>query len=52
MQTKQKLKVSILISDLSVTGAGRWGGGGVRSSLLAQALQKLEYQVEILGFLA
>ncbi|MEO1374002.1 MAG: glycosyltransferase family 4 protein [Cyanobacteria bacterium J06635_10] len=50
MQTKQKLKVSILISDLSLTGAGRWGGGGVRSFLLAQALQKLECQVEILGF--
>ncbi|MEM9923594.1 MAG: glycosyltransferase family 4 protein [Cyanobacteria bacterium P01_D01_bin.50] len=50
MQNKKKLKVSILISDLSVTGEGRWGGGGVRSFLLAQALQKLECQVEILGF--
>lgn len=49
-QTKKKLKVSILVSDLSSAGAGRWGGGGVRSFLLAQALQKLEYEVEILGF--
>jgi glycosyltransferase involved in cell wall biosynthesis len=49
-QSKTQLKVSILVSDLSSAGAGRWGGGGVRSFLLAQALQKLEYQVEILGF--
>jgi glycosyltransferase involved in cell wall biosynthesis len=44
------LKVSIIVSDLSSSGAGRWGGGGVRSFLLAQALQQLEYEVEILGF--
>ncbi|MEO0935933.1 MAG: glycosyltransferase family 4 protein, partial [Cyanobacteria bacterium J06641_2] len=50
MQSKKQLKVSIVVSDLSSAGAGRWGGGGVRSFLLAQALQKLEYQVEILGF--
>jgi glycosyltransferase involved in cell wall biosynthesis len=49
-QNKTQLKVSILVSDLSSAGAGRWGGGGVRSFLLAQALQKLQYQVEILGF--
>ncbi|MEA5600854.1 glycosyltransferase family 4 protein [Nostoc sp. UHCC 0252] len=49
-QSKNKLKVSILVSDLSKAGAGRWGGGGVRSFLIAQALQKLEYEVEILGF--
>jgi glycosyltransferase involved in cell wall biosynthesis len=49
-QSKTQLKVSILVSDLSSAGAGRWGGGGVRSFLLAQALQKLQYQVEILGF--
>lgn len=50
MQSKKQPKVSIVVSDLSSAGAGRWGGGGVRSFLLAQALQKLEYQVEILGF--
>ncbi|WP_413198656.1 glycosyltransferase family 4 protein [Nostoc piscinale] len=49
-QSKHQLKVSILVSDLSSAGAGRWGGGGVRSFLIAQALQKLDYQVEILGF--
>ncbi|MBD2344412.1 glycosyltransferase family 4 protein [Anabaena subtropica] len=47
---KSKLKVSIIVSDLSSAGAGRWGGGSVRSFLLAQALKKLNYQVEILGF--
>lgn len=50
MQSKKQPKVSIVVSDLSSAGAGRWGGGGVRSFLLAQALQKLGYQVEILGF--
>ena len=50
MQSKKQLKVSIVVSDLSSAGAGRWGGGGVRSFLLAQALQKLDYEVEILGF--
>jgi glycosyltransferase involved in cell wall biosynthesis len=49
-QSKTKLKVSLLVSDLSSAGAGRWGGGGVRSFLIAQALQKLGYEVEILGF--
>jgi len=47
---KSRLKVSIVVSDLSSAGAGRWGGGSVRSFLLAQALQRLNYQVEILGF--
>ncbi|MEJ1933209.1 glycosyltransferase family 4 protein [Nostoc sp. NIES-2111] len=47
---KSSLKVSIIVSDLSSAGAGRWGGGSVRSFLLAQALQKLNYEVEILGF--
>lgn len=47
---KSNLKVSIVVSDLSSAGAGRWGGGSVRSFLLAQALQKLNYEVEILGF--
>ncbi|MEO3705686.1 glycosyltransferase family 4 protein [Trichormus azollae] len=45
------MKVSILVSDLSSVGAGRWGGGSVRSFLLAQSLQELNYQVEILGFI-
>ena len=43
------MKVSILTSDLSEQGAGRWGGA-VRPFLLAQALQQLNYSVEILGF--
>jgi glycosyltransferase involved in cell wall biosynthesis len=49
-QSKTKLKVSLLVSDLSSAGAGRWGGGGVRSFLIAQSLQKLGYEVEIVGF--
>jgi len=40
----------IVVSDLSVAGAGRWGGA-VRTFLLAEALQKLEHEVEIVGFL-
>jgi glycosyltransferase involved in cell wall biosynthesis len=44
------MKISILVSDLSIVGAGRWGGGSVRSFLLAQVLQQLNYQVEIVGF--
>ncbi|MEY2976889.1 MAG: glycosyltransferase family 4 protein [Prochlorotrichaceae cyanobacterium] len=43
------MKVSILVSDLSEKGAGRWGGA-VRPFLLAQALQRLGIAVEILGF--
>ncbi len=41
--------VSILASDLSQQGAGRWGGA-VRPFLLAQALQRAGYGVEIVGF--
>ncbi|MEC4815270.1 MAG: glycosyltransferase family 4 protein, partial [Scytonema sp. PMC 1069.18] len=37
-------KVSLVVSDLS-------GGGSVRAFLLAQVLKKLDYQVEIIGFL-
>ncbi|MGB6017345.1 MAG: glycosyltransferase family 4 protein, partial [Nodosilinea sp.] len=44
-------KVSILVSDLSSQGAGRWGGA-VRPFLLAQALQSRGYPVEIVGFSA
>jgi glycosyltransferase involved in cell wall biosynthesis len=42
-------KISILVSDLSKSGAGRWGGA-VRPFLLAQALQQLGYAVELVGF--
>ncbi|QLE56564.1 glycosyltransferase family 4 protein [Nostoc sp. TCL26-01] len=38
------MKVSLVVSDLS-------GGGSVRAFLLAQILQFLNYQVEILGFI-
>jgi glycosyltransferase involved in cell wall biosynthesis len=48
MNHGSKAKISIVVSDLSSSGAGRWGGA-VRPFLLAQALQKLDYQVEILG---
>lgn len=39
-----KKKVSLVVSDLS-------GGGSVRAFLLGQVLQKLDYQVEIVGFM-
>lgn len=42
-------RVSILASDLSSQGAGRWGGA-VRPFLLSQALSKAGYQPEIVGF--
>ena len=42
-------KISIIVGDLSAKGAGRWGGA-VRPFLLDQALKKLGFQVEILGF--
>ncbi|MCU0525184.1 MAG: glycosyltransferase family 4 protein [Elainella sp. Prado103] len=42
-------KISILVSDLSSSGAGRWGGA-VRPFLLAQALQQIGYPVELVGF--
>jgi glycosyltransferase involved in cell wall biosynthesis len=41
--------VSIIVGDLSATGAGRWGGA-VRPFLLEKALRLLGLQVEILGF--
>ena len=44
----QKLKVSIVVSDLSSSGAGRWGGG-VRPFLLAEALRRLGCEVAMLG---
>ena len=42
-------KISIIASDLSSSGAGRWGGA-VRPFLLSQALKKLGWEVEIVGF--
>ncbi|MDE5090768.1 MAG: glycosyltransferase family 4 protein [Trichodesmium sp. St18_bin3_1_1] len=43
------VKISIIASDLSSNGAGRWGGA-VRPFLLSQALKKIGCDVEILGF--
>ena len=51
MGVKHSRKISIIASDLSQSGAGRWGGA-VRPFLLAQALKLLDYEVEILGFSA
>ncbi len=46
--SNQQLKISLVVSDLSRSGSGRWGGA-VRPFLLAQALQKLNYRVELVG---
>lgn len=43
------MKVSIVVGDLSSSGAGRWGGA-VRPFLLAQALKKINCEIEIVGF--
>ena len=48
-QTTSPLKISILVGDLSGSGAGRWSGA-VRPFLLAKALQKAGYLSEIIGF--
>ncbi|WP_206688460.1 glycosyltransferase [Cyanobacterium stanieri] len=45
---KHSLKISIIVSDLSSSGSGRWGGA-VRPFLLAKALQKMGHQVKIFG---
>jgi glycosyltransferase involved in cell wall biosynthesis len=42
-------KISLIVSDLSKSGAGRWGGA-VRPFLLAQALRQLGCEVKIYGF--
>lgn len=42
-------RVSILVSDLSSSGAGRWAGA-VRPFLLASALRQAGYAPEIIGF--
>ena len=47
--TGSSSRISILVSDLSSSGAGRWAGA-VRPFLLAQALQKAGYAPEIIGF--
>ncbi|NES81170.1 MAG: glycosyltransferase family 4 protein, partial [Moorea sp. SIO2B7] len=44
----QPLKISLIVSDLSTSGSGRWGGA-VRPFLLAQTLRKLNYEVEMIG---
>ncbi|NJK36510.1 MAG: glycosyltransferase family 4 protein [Oscillatoriales cyanobacterium RM2_1_1] len=49
MKNSSAKKVSIIVSDLSESGAGRWAGGGVRPFLLGRALQALDYDVEIVG---
>nr|WP_245927465.1 glycosyltransferase [Aphanothece hegewaldii] len=38
----------MIVSDLSSTGAGRWGGA-IRPFLLAQALEKLGHHVKLFG---
>ena len=43
------MKISLVVSDLSKSGVGRWGGA-VRPFLLSQALRQLGHSVEILGF--
>jgi glycosyltransferase involved in cell wall biosynthesis len=48
VQLNQKLKISLVVSDLSSKGSGRWGGA-VRPFLLAQALQLLGHRVELVG---
>ena len=49
MSTGSLSRISILVSDLSSSGAGRWAGA-VRPFLLAQALKKAGYIPEIIGF--
>ncbi|MCF3606804.1 glycosyltransferase family 4 protein [Planktothrix agardhii 1033] len=44
------MKVSIVVGDLSSSGAGRWGGA-VRPFLLAQALKTINCEVEMVGFI-
>ncbi len=47
-QPRRRPTVSLLVGDLSAKGEGRWAGS--RPFLLAQALQRAGYSVEILGF--
>ncbi len=48
-RSQPSLKISILVSDLSKSGAGRWGGA-VRPFLLAQALRQAGHTTELVGF--
>ena len=41
-------KISILVSDFSQKSVGRWGGS-VRTFILAEALENLGYDVELVG---
>ncbi len=43
------MKISLLVSDLSTAGSGRWVGAD-RPFLLAKGLQQAGYEVEMLGF--
>ncbi len=45
VKMKEKLKVSLLVWNLSTND------GVIRASLLSEALKKLDYEVEVLGFL-
>ena len=45
----KNIKISIIASDLSKSGAGRWQGA-VRPFLLAETAVRLGHDVEILGF--
>jgi len=49
LSNKAGLKISLVVGDLSSSGAGRWGGA-VRPFLLTQALKQLGYTVVIVGF--
>jgi glycosyltransferase involved in cell wall biosynthesis len=42
------LSISLIVSDLSSKGAGRWGGA-IRPFLLAQSLKKLGHHVKLVG---
>ncbi|MEM9246676.1 MAG: glycosyltransferase family 1 protein, partial [Cyanobacteria bacterium P01_F01_bin.153] len=41
-------KISILVSDFSQKSVGRWGGS-VRTFILAEALENLGYDIELVG---
>ncbi|NJN30289.1 MAG: glycosyltransferase family 4 protein [Synechococcales cyanobacterium RM1_1_8] len=47
--SSKALNITILVSDLSDSGAGRWGDA-VRPFLLTKALHSLGHRVKILGF--
>ncbi|HBL13475.1 MAG TPA: glycosyl transferase group 1 [Cyanobacteria bacterium UBA11162] len=49
LKDNRSVKISLIVSDLSSSGSGRWGGA-VRPFLIYKALKQLNYDVEILGF--